>query len=43
MSRVMLALKVSVEESAAKTEDQDTHARTLVFDEIDNRHRRTGG
>jgi len=35
MSRVMLALKVSVEESAAKPKKKATTPRTLVFDEID--------
>ena len=35
MSRVMLALKVSVEESAAKPKTKTPTPRTLVFDEID--------
>lgn len=35
MSRVMLALKVSVEESAAKPKKKTAAPRTLVFDEID--------
>jgi DNA repair protein RecN (Recombination protein N) len=35
MSRVMLALKVSVEEGAAKTKRKTAMPRTLVFDEID--------
>jgi DNA repair protein RecN (Recombination protein N) len=35
MSRVMLALKVSVEESAAKPKKKAPTPRTLVFDEID--------
>ncbi|HSZ16888.1 MAG TPA: DNA repair protein RecN [Terracidiphilus sp.] len=35
MSRVMLALKVAVEESAAKTRKKNPTPRTLVFDEID--------
>jgi DNA repair protein RecN (Recombination protein N) len=35
MSRVMLALKVSVEESAAKPKKKMPAPRTLVFDEID--------
>jgi DNA repair protein RecN (Recombination protein N) len=35
MSRVMLALKVSVEESAAKPKAKTPTPRTLVFDEID--------
>jgi DNA repair protein RecN (Recombination protein N) len=35
MSRVMLALKVTVEESAAKTRKKNPTPRTLVFDEID--------
>jgi DNA repair protein RecN (Recombination protein N) len=35
MSRVMLALKVSVEESAAKPKKKNPTPRTLVFDEID--------
>jgi DNA repair protein RecN (Recombination protein N) len=35
MSRVMLALKVSVEEGAAKPKKQTPTPRTLVFDEID--------
>jgi DNA repair protein RecN (Recombination protein N) len=35
MSRVMLALKVSVEESAAKPKKKTPPPRTLVFDEID--------
>lgn len=35
MSRVMLALKVSVEEGAAKTKKKTVVPRTLVFDEID--------
>jgi DNA repair protein RecN (Recombination protein N) len=35
MSRVMLALKVSVEEGAAKPKKKTTTPRTLVFDEID--------
>jgi DNA repair protein RecN (Recombination protein N) len=35
MSRVMLALKVAVEESAAKTRKKLPTPRTLVFDEID--------
>jgi DNA repair protein RecN (Recombination protein N) len=35
MSRVMLALKVSVEEGAAKTKKKTAVPRTLVFDEID--------
>jgi DNA repair protein RecN (Recombination protein N) len=35
MSRVMLALKVSVEESAAKPKKKNPIPRTLVFDEID--------
>ena len=35
MSRVMLALKVSVEESAAKPKKKSATPRTLVFDEID--------
>jgi len=35
MSRVMLALKVSVEESASKPKKKFATPRTLVFDEID--------
>ena len=35
MSRVMLALKVAVEESASKTRKKNPTPRTLVFDEID--------
>jgi DNA repair protein RecN (Recombination protein N) len=35
MSRVMLALKVSVEEGAIKPKDKAITPRTLVFDEID--------
>ena len=35
MSRVMLALKVSVEEGAVKPKKQTLKPRTLVFDEID--------
>ena len=35
MSRVMLALKVSVEEGAAKPKKRSATPRTLVFDEID--------
>lgn len=35
MSRVMLALKVAVEESSAKTNKKNPTPRTLVFDEID--------
>jgi DNA repair protein RecN (Recombination protein N) len=35
MSRVMLALKVSVEEGAAKPKKKNPTPRTLVFDEID--------
>jgi DNA repair protein RecN (Recombination protein N) len=35
MSRVMLALKVSVEEGAAKPKKKSLAPRTLVFDEID--------
>ena len=35
MSRVMLALKVSVEEGAAKPRKKSATPRTLVFDEID--------
>jgi DNA repair protein RecN (Recombination protein N) len=35
MSRVMLALKVSVEEGAAKPRKKQPTPRTLVFDEID--------
>ena len=35
MSRVMLALKVSVEESAVKPKTRTPTPRTLVFDEID--------
>jgi len=35
MSRVMLALKVTVEESAAKSKKKSSTPRTLVFDEID--------
>jgi DNA repair protein RecN (Recombination protein N) len=35
MSRVMLALKVSVEEDAAKPKSKTATPRTLVFDEID--------
>jgi len=35
MSRVMLALKVSVEEGAEKTRNKAVTPRTLVFDEID--------
>ena len=35
MSRVMLALKVSVEEGAAKPKTKTPTPRTLVFDEID--------
>lgn len=35
MSRVMLALKVSVEEGAAKSKRKSPVPRTLVFDEID--------
>jgi DNA repair protein RecN (Recombination protein N) len=35
MSRVMLALKVSVEEGVAKPKKKTTTPRTLVFDEID--------
>jgi len=35
MSRVMLALKVSVEEGAARPKNKSATPRTLVFDEID--------
>jgi DNA repair protein RecN (Recombination protein N) len=35
MSRVMLALKVAVEEASAKTRKRNPTPRTLVFDEID--------
>ena len=35
MSRVMLALKVSVEEGAGKPRNRNVAPRTLVFDEID--------
>jgi DNA repair protein RecN (Recombination protein N) len=35
MSRVMLALKVSVEEGAARPKRRSATPRTLVFDEID--------
>lgn len=35
MSRVMLALKVAVEETASKTRRKNPTPRTLVFDEID--------
>ena len=35
MSRVMLALKVAVEEASAKTRKKLPTPRTLVFDEID--------
>jgi DNA repair protein RecN (Recombination protein N) len=35
MSRVMLALKVSVEEGAGKPRSKTVAPRTLVFDEID--------
>ena len=35
MSRVMLALKVSVEEGAARPRNKTATPRTLVFDEID--------
>jgi DNA repair protein RecN (Recombination protein N) len=35
MSRVLLALKVSVEEGAGKTKRRTALPRTLVFDEID--------
>jgi DNA repair protein RecN (Recombination protein N) len=35
MSRVMLALKVAVEESSSKTRKKNPTPRTLVFDEID--------
>ncbi len=35
MSRVMLALKVAVEESSSKTNRKNPTPRTLVFDEID--------
>jgi DNA repair protein RecN (Recombination protein N) len=35
MSRVMLALKVSVEEGAARPKKKSVTPRTLVFDEID--------
>jgi len=35
MSRVMLALKVAVEENSAKTKKKMPTPRTLVFDEID--------
>jgi DNA repair protein RecN (Recombination protein N) len=35
MSRVMLALKVAVEESSSKTNKKNPTPRTLVFDEID--------
>jgi DNA repair protein RecN (Recombination protein N) len=35
MSRVMLALKVSVEEHAVKPKKKSATPRTLVFDEID--------
>ena len=35
MSRVMLALKVAVEETASKTRKKNPTPRTLVFDEID--------
>ncbi|MGC1461179.1 MAG: DNA repair protein RecN, partial [Terracidiphilus sp.] len=35
MSRVMLALKVAVEEASAKTRKKNPTPRTLVFDEID--------
>ena len=35
MSRVMLALKVTVEENSAKTNKKNPTPRTLVFDEID--------
>ena len=35
MSRVMLALKVAVEETSSKTRKKNPTPRTLVFDEID--------
>ncbi|HUH63657.1 MAG TPA: DNA repair protein RecN [Terracidiphilus sp.] len=35
MSRVLLALKVAVEETSAKTKKKNPTPRTLVFDEID--------
>ena len=35
MSRVMLALKVAVEESSSKTRKKNPTPRTLVFDEVD--------
>src|SRR6202035_891352 len=35
MSRVLLALKVSVEEGASKTKRRMALPRTLVFDEVD--------
>ena len=35
MSRVMLALKVAVEETSSKTKKKNPTPRTLVFDEID--------
>ncbi len=35
MSRVMLALKVAVEEASAKSKKKNPTPRTLVFDEID--------
>jgi DNA repair protein RecN (Recombination protein N) len=35
MSRVLLALKVAVEEASAKTHRKNPTPRTLVFDEID--------
>ena len=35
MSRVLLALKVAVEETSSKTRKKDPTPRTLVFDEID--------
>ena len=35
MSRVMLALKVAVEESSSKSKKKNPTPRTLVFDEID--------
>jgi DNA repair protein RecN (Recombination protein N) len=35
MSRVLLALKVAVEETSAKTRKKNPTPRTLVFDEID--------
>jgi DNA repair protein RecN (Recombination protein N) len=35
MSRVMLALKVAVEETSSKTRKTNPTPRTLIFDEID--------